>query len=236
MTSTRTRGRARPVAGALAAALLSLALAACAGDGTGDDPGAGPTTSPGDAATPSDTASGTPSGTPDAGDDDAPLDDTAGDGPATTAPFPADASPDSADPSADAALVVTDVRVGRHDGFDRVVFDLEGGGRPGWSVEYVDAAADDGSGEPVRVDGDGVLQVRLSGMAMPGEDPEIAEYDGATIDPDGTQAVEEVVYRFWFEGYTTAFVGVDEPGLPFRVFALEDPARVVVDVQDPADG
>ena len=121
------------------------------------------------------------------------------------------------------------------DGFDRVVLDLEGTGSPGWSVQYVDAATDDGSGDPVPVDGDGVLQVRLSGMAMPGEDPAITEYDGATIDPEGTEAVDEVVYRFWFEGYTTAFVGVDEPGLPFRVFALEDPARVVVDVQDPAD-
>jgi len=230
MTSTETRPARRRVVGAASAALLALTLAACADDGPDNGPeidGPGSGTSPGPAESPS-------AATRDDGDDS--DDDTTGDDPETDVPFAADATPDSADPSADAALVVTDVRVGRHDGFDRVVFDLEGGGRPGWSVEYVDAAADDGSGEPVRVDGDGVLQVRLSGMAMPGEDPEITEYDGATIEPDGTQAVEEVVYRFWFEGYTTAFVGVDEPGLPFRVFALEDPTRVVVDVQDPADG
>lgn len=205
MTRTRTRGQA-----AAAALVLATVLAACAG-GPADGP-----------ATP--TATG-----------DTSLDATSGDDPTTDVPFAAGGSPVTADPSADAALVVTDVRVSRHDGFDRVVLDLEGEGAPGWDVGYEDAPADDGSGEPVRVDGDGVLRVRLSGMAMPGEDPDVTEYDGATIDPEGTEAVEEVVYRFWFEGYTTAYVGVDEPGLPFRVFALEDPARVVVDVQDPTD-
>jgi len=226
MTSTRPRTGSRPGVVAAVTTLLALALASCAGDGTeGDAPGSGAT------ATRSDDASGDGAG--DATDPDDAGD--TGDDPTTDVPFAADASPDTSDPSAHATLVVTDVRVGRHDGFDRVVFDLGGEGTPGWSVEYVDAAADDGSGEPVRVDGDAVLQVRLSGMAMPGEDPDVTEYDGATIDPEGTRGVEEVVYRFWFEGYTTAFVGVDEPGLPFRVFALEDPARVVVDVQDPAD-
>ncbi|MFI2101821.1 hypothetical protein ACH436_00880 [Isoptericola sp. NPDC019693] len=221
MTSTRARPRARRGAATAAAALLTLALGACAGDAPDvDGPGSAPSASP----EPTDTPAASPTG-----------DDPAGDDPPTDVPFAADTSADTADPSRDAALVVTDVRVARHDGFDRVVLDLEGEGTPGWSVEYVDVAADDGSGEPVRVDGDGVLQVRLSGMAMPGEDPDITEYDGATIDPEDTEAVEEVVYRFWFEGYTTAFVGVDEPGLPFRVFALEDPARVVVDVQDPGE-
>ncbi|HWV78047.1 MAG TPA: hypothetical protein VN027_12135 [Isoptericola sp.] len=231
MTSTGTRPAPLRVVGAASAGLLALTLAACAGDGAEDGPeidgpGSGATAS-------SDPAGSPPAATRDDGDDG--DDDTTGDAPSTDEPFVADAAPDTADPSADAALVVTDVRVGRHDGFDRVVLDLEGMGAPGWSVQYVDAAADDGSGEPVAVDGDGVLQVRLSGMAMPGEDPDLTEYDGATIDPEGTDAVEEVVYRFWFEGYTTAFVGVDEPGLPFRVFGLEDPARVVVDVRHPAD-
>ncbi|MGF0117392.1 AMIN-like domain-containing (lipo)protein [Promicromonospora sp. Marseille-Q5078] len=230
MTSTRTR----PAAGALAAALLVVALAGCADNGPEvDGPGSAPSDSPGDTAT--------ASSAPDDGTDDTAPDDTSADEPTQDVPFPADASPDTADPSRDAALVVTDVRVGTHEGFDRVVLDLEGEGAPGWTVEYVDAATDDGSGDPVAVDGDRVLQVRLSGMAMPGEtDGGPTEYDGGPIDPDGTESIDEVVYRFWFEGYTTAFVGVDDGAggepLPFRVFALEDPARVVVDVQhDPAD-
>jgi hypothetical protein len=63
------------------------------------------------------------------------------------------------------------------------------------------------------------------------DDSGVTEYDGATVDPDGTEVVEEVVYRFWFEGYTTAFVGVDGERKPFRVFALSDPTRVVVDIR-----
>jgi len=215
MTRTTTRAAVVTTAGL-------LALAACAGSDGADGPGDAPSASP--SAT---SASSAPSEDPPT--DDASSDDTSAD----DAPLPDAATPAHADPGADAALVVTDVRVARHDGFDRVVLDLAGEGTPGWDVEYVDRPADDGSGEAVRVDGDAALQVRLSGMAMPGEGP--AEYDGGTIDPEDTEAVEEVVYRFWFEGYTTAFVGVDEAGLPFRVTALEDPTRVVVDVRHPDD-
>lgn len=215
---------------ALAAALT---LGACTGDdgpGGEETPVAG-TTAPDGSPAPSDPPSGTASSgvSPDAspGSDD----DTADDEPASGASaFPADAEPDTAEPSGDAMLTVTDIRVGEHDGFDRVVFDLGGTGTPGWRVEYVDEAIDDGSGNPVEVDGDAVLQVVISGTAMPG-DSGVEEYDGTTLEPDDTESVEEVVYRFWFEGYTTAFVGVDEGRRPFRVFALSDPTRVVVDVQ-----
>ncbi len=218
MTRDPRRRTARALAAGTLVAGVVAALAAC-GDGSAP-PGYGgisPTASP----TPDDEGTGA-------------------DGPTADAPFPADAAVDTAEPSDDAALVVTDVRAGPQDGFDRVVFDLAGTGSAGWRVEYVDAAADDGSGEPVEVAGDAVLQVRLAGMAMPTEDPDVVEYDGGTVGPQGTSSVEEVVYRFWFEGYTTAFVGVDggsgaaDPP-PFRVFALEDPARVVVDVQHAPD-
>ncbi|MCA5893654.1 hypothetical protein LEP48_09870 [Isoptericola sp. NEAU-Y5] len=234
MSRSLTRARTGVVVGATAV----LLLAACADDA--DAPGTDGTTSTTTeaSATPSPATSPADDSTDDSADDDTALDDTSGDEPTQDAPFPANAEKDTGDASQDAALVVTGVRVGTHQGFDRVVFDLEGTGTPGWSVEYVDSATDDGSGEPVDVDGDKILQVRLSGMAVPTEG-DVTEYDGATLDPDGTDAVEEVVYRFWFEGYTTAFVGVDdgeagEP-LPFRVFALEDPARVVVDVQHGPD-
>jgi hypothetical protein len=84
------------------------------------------------------------------------------------------------------------------------------------------------------VDGDAVLQVRLSGMVLPTDVPEITEYDGTRIAPGDTEAVAEVVYRYWFEGYTTAFVGARDTGdgrPAFRAFSLDDPARLVVDVR-----
>ena len=67
-------------------------------------------------------------------------------------------------------VAVVGVRTGRHRGFDRVVLDLTGGGRPGWAVRYVDSpvrAA--GSGEVVPLEGDGQLQIALTGIAMPAD-------------------------------------------------------------------
>lgn len=148
--------------------------------------------------------------------------------------FAANTKPDTAESSGagNTFLTVTDVRVAAHDGYDRVVFDLDGtgSGRPGWRVEYVDQAVDDGSGDTVRVAGDAILRVSISGTATP-MDSGVDEFSGDRIEPADTEAIDEIVYRYWFEGYTTAFLGVDEGERPFRVFLLEDPMRVVVDVQ-----
>jgi hypothetical protein len=203
----------RPARRAASLAVASvLALGACA-DG-GDDAG-GSTASPG-------TSPATSPAT-----ESEPAADEAADG----APgFPDGTEAVTQEPAGARQLTVTDVRVARHDGFDRVVLDLGGQGTPGWDVGYVDEAFDDGSGEPVDVDGDAVLSVRASGTAMP-TDSGVEEYDGTTVDPDDTESVEEVVYRFWFEGYSTAFIGVDGGRKAFRVFALSDPTRLVVDVR-----
>jgi hypothetical protein len=223
-----TSGRRGWGAAAAAGAAVVLALGACTdGADTPGDDGATPTTQePTESPMPSPTDDESP-------DDDGKdaVDDTSGDEPTgSPAPFVANLERDTSEPGDGAMLTVTDVRVGTHEGYDRVVFDLEGEGTPGWRVEYVEEALDDGSGKPVEVDGDAILQVVISGTAMP-MDSGVEEYDGATIEPDDTESVEQVVYRFWFEGYTTSFAGIDGEPKPFRVFALENPARVVVDVQ-----
>lgn len=148
---------------------------------------------------------------------------------------PAAAVPDGStedstgEPSADALLTVTDVQVSAQDAFDRVELVLDGTGTPGWHVGYVDEALDEGKGDPVEVDGDAILQVHLTGTAMP-MDSGVTEYDGAPVaGPDGG-AVTEVVYRFVFEGTTTAFVGVDGEPRPFTVTTESDPTRLVIDV------
>ena len=222
-----------------------LALTACGGGGPDDgaEPTAGSPAANGDAA-PSPSPSPAPSPTalaPEDADDDDPGhgaggDDGGDDGSDGHGSTGSEGeSPDfqggtsARDPGGAQLLTVTGVRVAQHTGFDRVVFDLGGRGSPGWDVAYVDGAVDDGSGERVDVDGESILSVRIRGTAMP-MDSGVEEYDGATVDPDDG-SVEEVVYRFWFEGYTTAFVGVDGDRRPFRVFTLEDPARVVVDIR-----
>jgi hypothetical protein len=221
-------------AGAL---LTALVLAGCtSGQGGTDEPGPGGS-SP--APTVSETAAASPSATENPGTTGDPDDGTPTPTPSATEdetgpPFPANTEPDTAEPagSGETFLSVTNVRVAGHDRYDRVVFDLDGtgSGTPGWRVEYVDQATDDGSGAAVEVDGDAILQVTISGTAMPA-DSGVEEFSGDRIEPADTDAVDEIVYRYWFEGYTTAFLGIDEGERPFRVFLLENPTRVVVDVQ-----
>lgn len=228
-------GRAGRLTALVVAASAALLLAGCTSGQVGpEEPLSGVSTSAstGEATSepsPSDTRAtedpGTVDGTP---EPDATATETAK-GP----PFAADTRPDTAEPQGDGNvfLSVTDIRVAEHDGYDRIVFDLagRGSGQPGWRVEYVDRAVDDGSGLTVEVDGDAILRVSLSGTANP-MDSGVEEYSGDRIQP-GTEAVDEIVYRYWFEGYTTAFIGVDETERPFRVFHLENPTRVVLDIQ-----
>jgi hypothetical protein len=154
--------------------------------------------------------------------------DTAEDGAEQATEFPADTDADTAEASADAAVTVSDIRVGGHDGFDRVVLELGGTGTPGWDVRYVDAAASQGSGDPVEISGDAVLQVTLTGAGYPYETG-VEEYVGSSPAGAGTAAVTEVVYDATFEGTSVTFVGTAAKN-PFRVYALENPTRVVLEV------
>jgi hypothetical protein len=138
--------------------------------------------------------------------------------------------PDTADPSG-GAVTVTEIRIGRHEGFDRVVFELDGTGIPGWDVRYVDDPASQGSGDPVDVDGAETLQVILTGIGLP-HDTGVDEWTGPNpLAGHGTETVTEVVWDATFEGQSVAFVGTTAQA-PFRVFLLEDPVRVVLEVVD----
>jgi hypothetical protein len=151
------------------------------------------------------------------------------DGPVDGTPFEGDAAPDTAQPATDARLTVSDIRIGGHDGFDRVVFELGGEGTPGWDVRYLDQASDPGSGHAVEVAGGAVLQVQITGAGYP-YDTGVEEYAGPVpLTSAETKEVTEVVFRATYEGNTTAFIGTWGEA-PFRVYALEDPARVVVEV------
>jgi len=212
-------------AAVLLALALTTSLAACSEDGdpaevsatAGASSDAGPTTAP-----------GTPQASPSAV---SPSPSTAveTEQPAQ-APFPADTAVDTQEP-AGGPLGVTAVRVARQPGFDRVVFELDGqaGGAPGWRVEYVDAPTQQGSGDRVEVEGEATLSVTLTGTGYP-MDTGVDEVSGDPAVPGDLEVVRDVVLGAVFEGQYEAFVGTSARA-PFRVFRLEDPARVVVDVR-----
>ena len=146
-------------------------------------------------------------------------------------PFPDDTRRQMADNTGEWDLVLADVRVGSHEGFDRVVLEFTGTGSPGWVANYVDEAVQDGSGETVALAGDSVLDVYARGTTYPSEDGE--QYAGPRrIESAAGGAIAEVFVVGTFEGDTQVFVAVDGEAAPFRVFALADPARLVVDVAD----
>jgi hypothetical protein len=158
--------------------------------------------------------------------------DTAGDGTSPAPPVPANTEPDTQTQSADARATVTEIRLGRHDGFDRVVFEVGGTGTPGWEVRYVDEASSQGSGAPIAVDGDAILQVTLTGMGYP-QDTGVDEWSGPDpLSSGATEVVTEVAFDGTFEGTTVAFVGTGDR-VPFRVYSLSGPTRVVLEVADP---
>ncbi|SEE27180.1 AMIN-like domain-containing (lipo)protein [Ruania alba] len=230
----RTRIRYVPAA-ALAAA---LALAGCDGDGGGGSPGDG-----GGATDPT-TSESEPAAEPTAEPSEDPTSDQESSEPTETAPtsedepsegaepFPADTSTDTQAQEGEPDALLVDARTGAHEGFDRVVIEFDGTGTPGWTAEYVDEAVQDGSGNPILLEGDAVLEVRLDGTRYPEKTDDY--FSPTTLDHEGEE-VEQVDVGGTFEGYTQVVLGIDDSDAPFRVFSLTDPVRVVIDVQHVED-
>ncbi|MCW2536043.1 MAG: uncharacterized protein JWQ26_1742 [Modestobacter sp.] len=200
------------MAGAVLFPALSV-LAGCGGD-TATDPVASSAAATGsgaaeESATPTSAAAGTSAA--DSG-----------------SPFPADVRPDTAEPVDPAGLTVTELRAGAHDGFDRVVFELAGQGTPGWDVEYVDSATAEGTGAPIDLAGPVYLRVVLQGTSYPYESGS-TEVTRGPVAVDGTSTVTGAFYDGTFEGQSLAYVGVRAQA-PFRVYALDGPTRIVVEV------
>lgn len=205
------------------AAVVSL-LTACGTDGGGDpiSATAASETSP----EPTSDAS-----TADAPTTDPPTTDTPANDPTTNTPtFAENTAGQTAEPSGEWDLVFMDVRVAEHESFDRIVLEFTGTGIPGWAVNYVDEAALDGSGEVVTLGGDAILDIYASGTIWLGSE---GDYSGPRrFEPENGGDVTDVYVGGTFEGYTEVFVGIDGKPLPFRVFALTAPSRLVVDVVD----
>ena len=219
-----------------AALLLALALcgslAACGDDAAERDPVAvsvDATDSPVATVSPAPTSTTTRSEDPSSPPASAPADEEE---PDEEEPFPADTAVDVQEPSG-GPLTVTQVRVAHHDGYDRVVFELAGevAGEPGWRVEYVEDPRQQGSGNPVDVEGEAALGVTITGAGYPFDTGQ-EEVSEAPALPSELAVVTDLELGAVYEGHYEAFIGTAARA-PFRVFRLSDPARVVVDVQTP---
>jgi hypothetical protein len=135
--------------------------------------------------------------------------------------------------TAKAIALLERVAVGRHEGYDRVVFQFRGEGLPGYRVEYMEPPLkEDGSGNPVQIKGNAFVVVRMepaSGFDLnTGEG--VLVYKGAKRLP-GASVVKEVVRTGDFEAVLTWAVGLEEM-VDFRVTTAASPSRLIVDFRN----
>ncbi|MGZ8474835.1 MAG: AMIN-like domain-containing (lipo)protein [Candidatus Limnocylindria bacterium] len=162
---------------------------------------------------------------------------------ATDAPPAATAEPvaseDLADFSCDLPFVeqatvprtvnITDVRIGSHDGYDRVVFEFTDG-TPEIALERATPPfAQDASGLPMDVEGESFLRLIMRGGTKQMEDGS-SSYDGSRDFDPGFPALVDLVEGGDFEAQSTWYFGLAAESC-VRVSLLEDAPRLVIDIQ-----
>lgn len=132
------------------------------------------------------------------------------------------------------AVYPTEIRAAVHDGFERIVIEHHGSGTPSYSAHYTDEPVAPGSGMAIDTGDVAYLEVVLSGTTPPDfveeEDlPEILASNTEITDLD-TEATGTVVSFAPWEATSNYFIGLDEQR-PYAVALLEDPVRLVIDIQ-----
>ncbi|MGD7001042.1 AMIN-like domain-containing (lipo)protein [Corynebacterium halotolerans] len=231
--SSTQRPRRRPLAAATVTALgaaLALGLSACGtAEEQPEDPGANESTTTTVTTEPTDEPANGTAGTG-TGEETRPEQSSSVSSPVSdvepaTGPMGDPSTEDQWVQPDGASLMVTGVRTASHDGFDRVVFDLEGEGAPGWITMYTETPTQQGSGHPIDYTGNIALQVGVEGTPYPNdagtEPPMLGTFPGAGN-------VTEVTYSSLFEGRTEFVIGLEEQ-VPYSVTPLENPTRLVID-------
>jgi hypothetical protein len=131
---------------------------------------------------------------------------------------------------------LTDVRVGAHDGYDRIVFEFEEphpnpggkGGIPRFEIRQAKPPfTEDPSDTPIHVEGDAFVQIVFQGAT--GYDFEgNATYDGPRRLTPGFGTLTQAVEGGDFEATMTWILGLSRPTC-WEIHALHNPERVVID-------
>ncbi len=141
------------------------------------------------------------------------------------------------DEGAAGMLGLTEIDAAIRDDVDRVTLTFEGDERrAGFRIQYVDEARAQGTGDLIDVQGEAIIRVILTGMALPpdlDEDLEdaVIELIGSRIALNGP-GIAEVVVDTVFEGQQQVFIGTTARS-DFTVGRLDGPQRVFIDVEHP---
>lgn len=127
-----------------------------------------------------------------------------------------------------AQLRTTDIRVGSHEGYDRVVFEYTGDGVPQFNASYSEDPRQQASGNPLAVPGNAAFEIIVHGTS--GDENAEAKYAGMTNLNVASGSITEVINGGSFEGVSQYFIGLDSQR-PYKVTVLENPTRIAVDFQ-----
>jgi hypothetical protein len=124
----------------------------------------------------------------------------------------------------------SDVRVGTHVGYDRIVFEYLEDGTPAFEMRTARPPfTQDASGLPMTVNGSPVMQITLNGATKMADDGSLT-YTGPTeFEPRFAQLVH-LIERGDFEAVNSWYVGFSG-GDCIRAAVLTDPSRLVIDLQ-----
>jgi len=124
---------------------------------------------------------------------------------------------------------ITDVRVGTHDGYDRVVFEFAAG-LPDALIEAVlPPLYADPSDQTIDVAGTAFLKVTMHGASTITPDGGVT-YGGSTDFKPGFDQLAELIEGGDFEAVSTWYLGLNGGGC-IRVLTLTNPSRLVIDIQ-----
>ncbi len=144
--------------------------------------------------------------------------------------------PVTGEASAAGTALLEEITLGRHEGFDRVVLRFRNH-IPGYRVVYATGPfVEDGSGNPVEVDGDAFVVVRMepaSGFDLESGEGELVYKGPKRIEGSdhGASEVGELARTGDFEAVLTWVVGLSDR-VDFKVTTLDGPARLVVDFRN----
>jgi hypothetical protein len=124
---------------------------------------------------------------------------------------------------------ITDVRVGTHDGYDRVVIEFDEGIPPFTLDDATPPLTADPSGMEMDVEGSAFWSLVLQGGTRVTVDGTMS-YDGRTDFTPDFPALAELVEAGDFEAVSSWYIGLHEPTCA-RVMTLTAPSRLVIDIQ-----
>ena len=126
-----------------------------------------------------------------------------------------------------AVTAIKDVRVGTHAGYDRIVFEFVGAGRPRLTIAKANPPfVEDASGQPVSVAGRAFLTLKLYDASG------YPTYTGPNSFSPGYPGLTALVNNGDFEGYVSWVAGLSGQAC-YQVSTLTSPTRIVVDIQTP---